>query len=102
MAKINYSHDAIRDLEDIGDYIAEKLKNPTAALNTVGKIQDAIDKLADFPLSGASISSVFEIDTDCRFVVSGNYLAFYRIQHNDVYIDRVLYGRRDYLSILFH
>ncbi|KLU59023.1 hypothetical protein CEB3_c50430 [Peptococcaceae bacterium CEB3] len=28
-------------------------------------------------------------------------LAFYRIDSTNVFIDRILYGRRDYLHILF-
>jgi len=98
---IRYSTAAIEDIEQIGDYITETLKNPVAALNTVNKIQDAIDNLADFPLIGALLSSIVETDTDFRFLVCGNYLVFYHSQGDDVYIDRVLYGRRDYLSILF-
>ena len=68
MHKIIYSTTALRDLEQIGDYIADTLKSPMAALNTVGKIQDAIDNLADFPLSGAPLSSVSDVDTDYRFL----------------------------------
>ena len=101
MANVQYSGAAIGDLEQIGDYIAEDLQNPQAALNTVSKIQDAIDKLAEFPLIGVPLSSVAGIDTDYRFLVCGNYLAFYRPLESDVLIDRILYGRRDYLAILF-
>jgi plasmid stabilization system protein ParE len=104
VANISYSNAAIRDLEQIGDYIAERLKGPGAALNTVNKIQNRIDTLGDFPLIGAHLSSIYEIATDYRFLVCGNYLVFYRPQNNnndDVLIDRILYGRRDYLAILF-
>ena len=100
MAKIKYSTATIHDMEEIGDYIAETLKNPIAALNTVNKIQNAIGYLAEFPLMGTPLSSIVEIDTDYRFLVCGNYLAFYRVQEDSVYIDRVLYGRRDYLALL--
>ena len=99
IVKINYSRAAIRDLEQIGDHIAEQLKNPQAALNTVNKIQSAIDKLADYSLIGAPLSSVY--DTDYRFLVCGNYLAFYRARESEVLIDRILYGRQDYIVILF-
>jgi addiction module RelE/StbE family toxin len=101
MAKIRYSDAAKADLEQIGDYISEKLKSPVAALNTVNKIQDAVDKLEEFPFMGASMSSIVKADTDYRFLVSGNYLVFYHADSNNVYIDRILYGRRDYLQILF-
>ena len=99
--KVSYSQEAIRDLEGIGDYIADELLNPQAALRTVSKIQDSIDKLADFPYIGAALSSVVDIDSDYRFLVCGKYLAFYRILDQKALIDRILYGKRDYVAILF-
>jgi plasmid stabilization system protein ParE len=89
------------DLEEIGDYIADNLNSPKAALNTVNKIQDSIDNLSAFPLMGTSLSSIVDIDTDYRFLICGNYLAFYRSFEDYVYIDRILYAGRDYLSIFF-
>jgi plasmid stabilization system protein ParE len=105
MAEIRYSPAAIRDLEQTGDYIAQTLNSPMAALNTVSKIQDSIDKLAYMPLIGAHLSSIANIDedTEYRVLVCGKYLAFYRVLDDDsVEIIRILYGRRDYLSILFN
>lgn len=40
-------------------------------------------------------------ETDYRYLVCDKYLAFYRCISGDIYIDRILYGRRDYLTILF-
>ncbi len=102
MARIEYPPASITDLEQIGDYIANTLKNPSSALNTINKIQDSIDRLADFPSSGAPLSSIVEQDTDYRFLVCGKYLAFHHAHEDRVYIDRILYGKRDYLSILLH
>ena len=101
MASIVMSNEAENDLETIGDYIAEQLKSPKAALDTIRGIKKAIDKLADFPLKGRRLSSVALIDTEYRFIGYGNYLAFYRLCGDTVFIDRVLYGKRDYISILF-
>ena len=39
--------------------------------------------------------------TAYRRLVCGNYLAIYHIDCDAVHIDRVLYGRRDYLALLF-
>ena len=50
---------------------------------------------------GTPLSSVTDIESDYRFLTGGNYMVFYRVNGQDVYIDRVLYGRRDYLRILF-
>ena len=103
MANIQYSPKALRDLEAIGDYISGQLQNPIAALNTVNTIQDKIDKLEDFPYAGAPLSSIYDdIDVeDYRFLVCLNYLAFYRVEGGNVHIDRIMYGRRDYITILF-
>jgi addiction module RelE/StbE family toxin len=101
MAEIVYSQAAIEDLEQIGDYIALHLQNPIAALNTVDKIQDRISKLADLPNIGVSLSIVSGAETNRRFLVCGNYLAFYHVDGSTVFIDRILYGKRDYMAILF-
>ena len=34
-------------------------------------------------------------------LVCGDYLAFYRVDGDTVYVDRILYGRRDYMALLF-
>lgn len=80
------------------------LRNYTEVLHdvaTVSKITKVIRMLRDHALIGTPISSVADADDDYRFLVSGDYMVFYRANGNDIYIDRVLYGRRDYLRILF-
>ena len=103
MSKLQVSPDAQRDLQEIKSYIASDLDSPTAALSTVKKITKRIRGLVDHPLMGAPLSSVCNADSDERFLVSGKYLVFYRVSYHgaEVYIDRVLYGGRDYLRILF-
>lgn len=101
MSKILLSPEAQNDLHEIRRYITEELRNPAAADNTLGKIIKRIRTLADFPQGGSPLSAVVHFETLSRFLVCGNYLAFYRIDEDNVFIDRILYGRRDYLSILF-
>ena len=64
-------------------------------------ILDNIEKLREFSKMGTPLSSVTEIESDYRFLICGNYLVFYRVNGTEVSIDRILYGRRDYLRILF-
>lgn len=99
--KIHYTKESRRDLDDIWDYIVSELQNPSAAERIVGGIMDAVDQLADFAEIGAPLSSIADVESDYRFLVIGNYLTFYRVYGNEVYVDRVLYGRRDYLRVLF-
>lgn len=101
MNKLYYSPEFLNDLDEIWEYIFESLQNPAAAQNTVNDILDSLEKLQDFSEMGPPLSSVTEIETDYRFLVCGNYLVFYRVKGEDVYIDRILYGKRDYLRILF-
>ncbi len=99
--KIYYSPESRRDLDDIWDYIVSELQNRSAAERVINRIIDAVDPLKNFAEMGTPLSSIADIGTDYRFLVSGNYMVFYRVQGNDVYIDRVLYGRIDYMSVLF-
>ena len=98
---IHFSMASRRDLDDIWDYIITDLQNRPAAAHVVNGILDAVDRLEDFAELGASLSSITKAGADYRFLVSGNYMVFYRVRGNDVFIDRILYGRSNYMNLLF-
>lgn len=50
---------------------------------------------------GPPLDSIVALESEYRFLVVGNYLVFYRVKGNDVYVDRVFYGRRNYPELLF-
>lgn len=100
MNKLHLSVTAQSDMAEIKAYIAKELENPTAALSTVRRIMQDIRRLREYALIGTPLRSIADAENDCRFLVSGNYLTFYRVCGQDVYVDRVLYGGRDYLRIL--
>lgn len=101
MTEIKFSPEAIADLQNTKSYIADELCNEQAAVSTIEKILKRICMLKDFPELGAPVSSIVNLDTDYRFLACGNYTAFYRVENDTVYILRVLYGRRDFMRILF-
>ena len=101
MAEIRFSPEAITDLQQTKAYITEELCNEQVAIGTVAKITKRIRQLSNFPESGAPLSSIVNFETDYRFLVCGNYTAFYRIENQTVNIIRVLYGRRNFMQILF-
>ncbi|MBQ8260350.1 MAG: type II toxin-antitoxin system RelE/ParE family toxin [Clostridia bacterium] len=101
MAEINYSPAALEDLREIKSYISEELCSEPAAINTIEKIMKRIRQLADFPDLGAPLSSIIDLEVPYRFLVCGNYIAFYKTDTDNVYIIRVLYGKRNYMQILF-
>ena len=85
-------------MDDIWDYIVLELQNRSAAERVINRIIDAVDPLKNFAEMGTPLFSIADVGTDYRFLVSGNYMVFYRVQGCDVYIDRVLYGRKGRLS----
>lgn len=101
MNNLHLSPEAQNDLTEIQQYIAEELENQIAAANTVKKIIKGIRALLTHAELGAPLSSIADVESDYRFLVSGSYLTFYRTYGSEVYVDRILYGRRDYLRILF-
>ena len=101
MNNLYVSPEALSDLSEIKAYIAEDLENPQAALSTIAKITKTIRMLQDHALIGTPLAAVADVNSDYRYLVSGSYMVFYRTSGKDVFVDRVLYGRRDYLRILF-
>lgn len=101
MYKLRISPEAKNDLAEIKDYISQELCNPQAAVNLASKITKKMRGLSEHPGIGASLSSIMDIQTDYRFFVCTNYLIFYRYEGEIVFVSRILYGRRDYMRILF-
>lgn len=106
MNKVIVAPKAQGDLLEIRDYISDELQNTAAAKKAVAKkavakITKKIRILQEHALMGAPLASVSDASSDERFLVSGSYLIFYHVNGSDVFIDRVLYGRRDYLRVLF-
>ncbi len=99
--KIRVTPAALNDLKEIKAYIENDLSNPIAAKNVIKRIIEDYSRLAICPHLGPSLSSKVPFDTDYRFIVSGNYIVFYKADDEYVSIYRVLYGRRDYLKIIF-
>lgn len=100
MAKALFSPQSVADLDEIWKYIANELKNPTAADDIVTGITDAVEGLENFPQMGARLKMPYGWQTSYRYVIYKNYMAFYRFENNNVYVDRVLFGRTDYLKQL--
>lgn len=88
---------AKEDLLEIKEYISVKLCNPTAAVNVVKKI---IKDYKMLPEIGIPLNRKIDVETPYRFIISGNDLVFYQINHDTVEIHRVLYKGRDYFRIL--
>ncbi|MEA1974528.1 MAG: type II toxin-antitoxin system RelE/ParE family toxin [Bacillota bacterium] len=101
MHKLKINPLATEDLIEIKTYISKDLENLNSAVNTVNKIIEKYTLLKEFPLMGTNLSSRINIETNFRYLISDNYLIFYRADDEFVYVYRILYSGRDYLKILF-
>ncbi len=97
--RIFFSPDAKTDLSEISNYLSAE--SPEAEKSVFGKLFKTIDKLEDFPEIGIPLSAITEIENSYHFLVSGQYLVFYRHHDRDIYIDRILHCKRDFVRILF-
>ena len=101
MTEIKFTPASMDDLREIKAYITDDLNNEIAAKNTISMILKKIRQLESFPQSGALLSSIIDIDVPYRFIVCGNYTAFYKLENNEVHIICVLYDRRNFMKTLF-
>ena len=98
---VHYSAEALQDLDNIADYMILEFDGTEVAARTISHITSSIDILMDFPKMGAPLSSITDIESNYRFIVVEHYMVFYRVEDVDVYIDRILHGKRDYFRVLF-
>ena len=97
-AKIVWSPDAADDLESIKDYVAHH--SETIAIGLVERILAAIDRLADFPMSGPRIRELPKLGL--RHVVVPPYRVLYRVTENrtGVIVLVIAHGARDLKKLL--
>ena len=88
------------DMEQIFEYISVELCNPTAAINQINDFEKAFDHICNFPESCPYITNEYVKDKSLRKLIINNYIAFYRICENQIQVVRVLYGMRNYESLL--
>lgn len=100
MTKVILTAAARADLREIQHYTATVLMNPSASKGMLKRITAQLRTLEQFPEAGTPILPR-ESPVVYRYLVCGSYMAFYHIQRDTAVVDRILYGRRDYLAILF-
>lgn len=101
MTKLQISPAAKDDLVQIKEYISEELNNPQAAIELVGKITRRMRVLIEHPQIGPTLSSRIGMQTNYRYLICENYMIFYWCENNLVFVSRILYGKRDYMRVLF-
>ena len=93
---------AVADLDDIVEYIAVELANPTAASDFVDKLQGAIEEARFFPESGSLVINEFIPNAEVRKKLVGNYIMYYLPDPDEkmIFVLRIVYSRRNMDDIL--
>jgi plasmid stabilization system protein ParE len=95
--KVVLSAEALSDLQQIGDYIAQD--NPARARSFVAELLGKAGELADMPRAFPVVPRYAHLGVRRR--VHGSYLIFYRVADEGVTVIHVLHGARDYEALLF-
>jgi len=90
MASINWTKQALADLESVGDYIARDA--PEIAQIFVNRILDAINLLETFPLSGRVVPEIGQ--NNIREVIFRSYRIVYIVNLDTINILTVFHGSR--------
>ncbi|HEX7783855.1 MAG TPA: type II toxin-antitoxin system RelE/ParE family toxin [Sphingobium sp.] len=94
---VSLSAEAERDLEAIGDFIAQD--NPVRAISFLRELRTKCLTLADLP-NGFPLVPGYEA-LGIRRRKHGNYLIFYRVEAERLIVIHILHGAQDYEAILF-
>jgi toxin ParE1/3/4 len=88
--RVVLSNQAEIDLEEIGDYIAAD--NPARAVSFVRELRVHFERIAQAPLAYPQRS---ELGDAVRCCTHGNYLILFIPNEGEVFVARVVHGRRD-------
>lgn len=98
---LRYTPEAGRDIESINQYIAEGLRRPKTAARIVAGILEKCSELRKEPHTGIDLSAKTERYTSIKYIVTSNYVIFYRLDGNYLSIIRILDYRIDCMRVLF-
>jgi len=99
---IEITQPAENDIKEAVRYITEQLLNPSAAAKLLDDAERTILSLTDMPHRYALVREDVLARLGFRFTPVNNYLVFYiiREERKTMVIQRFLYGRRDWATIL--
>jgi addiction module RelE/StbE family toxin len=97
MKRLKINPQVYDDLLDIKNYISED--SPEEAVKVVSRILDDIERLKDFPESGAKLSYKINLDVKYRYIITYSYATIYYIEGEEVIVTTVLHLARDFSAL---
>ena len=102
MYSLHFLPAARQDMTEIVLYISQELLSPLAAKKLTDEMQKAVEGLTIFPYINAVLQTVKPLKKEYRKLVVKNYVILYWVdsKRKEVTIARVVFARRDYISLL--
>ncbi|MEG1761955.1 MAG: type II toxin-antitoxin system RelE/ParE family toxin [Hydrogenoanaerobacterium sp.] len=91
---------AQHDLHDIATYYKLRVGTESAKRIT-DKLLNRIELLADFPELGTVIASELIMKAGYNMLVIEEYLCFYSMQNDMVFVHHIVHGSTDYIKLIF-
>lgn len=100
--RVDVSEPAESDLRDIVRYIASQLSAPVSALHMMELFEETMTGLSDMPQRCPLVADDRLSQMGYRKLIIKNYVVFFSIDEKNKVVDveRILYGRRDWLRCL--
>lgn len=90
---------ALQGIEKIAEYHLQMV-GPKSAQRITDKLLDSIEKLGDYPLSGAEHPDEFLQKQGFRKLVYGEYVCVYKLIVDTVFVYRIVHGSTEYPRLL--
>jgi addiction module RelE/StbE family toxin len=90
MAQVNWTSQALGDLEAIGDFIARDA--PSFAQIFVNRVFQAVERLENFPYSGRLVPEISQ--DNIREIIFGSYRIVYQANNEEVNILTIFHSSR--------
>ena len=90
---------AQRELEEIAKVYLE-LTGVDSARKITGQILDSLERLKTYPLSGSLPRDRWLREAGYRLLISGKYLAVYRLVGDSVFVYHIAHGASDYPTLI--
>ncbi|MBO4871942.1 MAG: type II toxin-antitoxin system RelE/ParE family toxin [Lachnospiraceae bacterium] len=98
-ATVRYSPTALKDLERVWADVFAASRDTDLTRTYLSELMDRVESYAGFPRSASPLYYENRF-TGYYYVVFKAYLAFFRAESDQLLVDRVLYGKSDYLRTL--
>lgn len=100
MKKVEYSQIVRRKLKSLKVRLASEFGSEVSR-KSLKQITDAVRGLESFAEKGVSVSAMYGIECDYRYLYVGHNYLFYRIEKNKVIIAEMFDDREDFMYKLF-